>query len=301
VTITDSFKDFKQRHAVYFILWEFIFPFVHDQIKRYFDVLPPHAIVYLLVGWTIIYFLIYYIWTEYVAETRVWKVLQSLRQHLKRWREDIHLTKGAIEAFPQSQRPDDYKSSVIENLHSSRSAKLLLLSGYTMFYDNEHYLLDEIGAIGKSTEKEFSVLLLNPYSSAFKSRGSVFVRRLRARSNTDPAHIRKMSEYIQRAIDIRKQLEKLLPHAKIAYYDSQPTWRLHIFDNYLFMSSYDEDKDGHLTEAFRIPNTHPMYKAFNIYFDRLMMDVRKNARWTKMQRRSSDRQSETKDEPEQNN
>jgi hypothetical protein len=79
-------------------------------------------------------------------------------------------------------------------------------------------------------------------------------------------------EHRKRILAVAPRLEEII-HMGIEYYNSEPLWRLMIFDEAVYIASY-LDKDGERLEGLfssvtRIPVDTSVYDGFLMHFDRL--------------------------------
>jgi hypothetical protein len=56
---------------------------------------------------------------------------------------------------------------------------------------------------------------------------------------------------------------------QLRLYDMLPVWRLYIFDDRIFISSYSPDKEGHDTQELEVSSATDLYRAFDREFEYL--------------------------------
>jgi len=152
----------------------------------------------------------------------------------------------------------EFERSILRSLHASKRIYLLLISGYTMVYEKEEaFLLEALRSLSSTHDKDIRILLLAKDSMPWKPRAQEFVEHRLKDDNLG------LDEYdaLARAAVARLQS---IPKAKVAFYTTQPNWRLHIFDDYIFASRYSEPPDPEYREGHRGAVTafdpeHPMY------------------------------------------
>jgi cell division protein FtsL len=182
------------------------------------------------------------------------------------WRRFWNRKKSVFSVEEREQ--EDYQDRITDLIKTSHTIHLLLLSGYTMFWDDrESSLLKAIQALSpeERAEKDFRILMLHPESDHWKSRARLFVRKMK--NALGNGRVRTVEEYKQRCLNIISDLEKL--GATINFYTFEPQWRLHIFDSAVFISFYGRETDGHLTSCYCFPKTdeNSIYHGFTKYFN----------------------------------
>jgi len=181
------------------------------------------------------------------------------------------------EPYPRNldRGKDEFKQDIIKNIQNSKKIYFLVLSAYTMFYDErEKFILEALENLDrkKLKEKDIKILLLNRESKQFESRGRWFVKKMRR--DRAPYRVKDYKEYVLRCEDIEKELQDIVKPSTenaICYYDCSPIWRLHIFDDMVYVSIYKDDVGGHLTSLFRFEKEahDTIYLGLSKYFNYL--------------------------------
>jgi hypothetical protein len=173
---------------------------------------------------------------------------------------------GHLDGAKRNQQP--YKNGLKRLLIQSRSLYFQLISGYTMAWDDqEEFILDVLRDLSPEDRmyKEFKVLLLDPDCVAFKRRAEWFIAQMNdhhSKGHHDKGRVDSVAEYVKRCKAIADELKRL--GAEIRYYNYDPIWRIHLFDNVVLVSYYSDSKAGHQTSVNVFPrgDTDGMYYAF---------------------------------------
>lgn len=226
-----------------------------EKLSIYFGI--PNISVYIIV-----FFIFIIVFLLILSSEKVKNFFEKLR-YILRWN-----FKNKINEYSGEERgSEDYKKIVIKYLKESQKVRFVLLSAYTMFYDErEFFIKDTLEKIPKEkrVQKEIIFLLLDPESREFNVRAKWFVKRISKLPTNDPRRVNNLEEYKNRCRSIIINLEKL---GTVKYYCSIPIWRLQIFDRTVFVSTYGRERDGHLTNVLQFPAEHPMYDGFYKFFD----------------------------------
>lgn len=164
---------------------------------------------------------------------------------------------------------DQYQSDFKICLKASTKIHCLLVTAYTLVYEEEKFILDYLKTLPvKSMKgKDFKVKLLSTSSPYWDQRARVLVAKRLDKEGID------VSAYKLKCTDGEKHLKKYFD-ASIEYYDQPPCWRLYIFDSKLFVSKYfgppsDEFEEGHKTIVAAFEKGHPMYQWLNWEYRKL--------------------------------
>ncbi len=202
--------------------------------------------------------------------------LGRVKQKLVEWFNHPKITQGFISRV--IVRDEGEGERLIETLVSSEikeSQRLdfLLLSGYTMEYQDEQYLKDCLVdrkasyCDCDSAKDGVRFLLLKRDNPLFDGRGESFISRAKkspVKNNPD-----NIDEYKTRSKRIKRELLAELGNVKL--YDEPPIWRLFIFDQFTFVTCYEDGKDGHKTNMFILVNSpeNSLANALRLHFDTL--------------------------------
>jgi len=167
------------------------------------------------------------------------------------------------------------RHSIIDAMGKSNTMRLLLLSGYTMFFDSkERYIYDTLKRLRENDhDKKVMALILNPESKAWEHRAKWFIKEMNKTS--EPAMVIDVKEYKERCYKIITELKKI--GAKVRLYNNIPIWRMHILDQYVFLSAYTSKNSGHLTSMYRFAklDVDSMHHSLTKYFDDLWFQCKK--------------------------
>ena len=143
----------------------------------------------------------------------------------------------------------------------------LQVSSHTIFYDeNEKFILTAFKNLTQTEieKKDIRFKLLNKQSKHFIDRAKWFTGYL---NRIEAPNRCSYEEYIRRCDQIVQDIKTIFPQAKIEFYDRSPIWRIGIFDETLFVSTYETGIEGHMTNIFQFYNKNPMYNGFLSYFN----------------------------------
>lgn len=145
----------------------------------------------------------------------------------------------------------------------------MLISAYTIFYEEEKFIFDLLQDLPakKLKAKDIRVLLLNRDSPTWAERAELLIeKRLKTNDSVD------FDSYLSRCKESVKRLEAECK-AKVEFYDGRPTWRMYIFDQRLFVSRYygppSRFVEGHLSSVSAFDASHPMYAWLYTEFEQL--------------------------------
>lgn len=163
-----------------------------------------------------------------------------------------------VTKFLEEERTQEsYKSELIEQIDKSKTIYFLLLSAYTMFYDDkEKFIFEHLKSI-TSTEmqksmKNIRILLLERGAKGnyrlFESRGRWFVREMKQENAS--YRVTNYTEYVTKCEGIERELKRI---GEVKFYKDDPIWRLFIFDTAIYVSIYGDRKSGHQTPIYKLP------------------------------------------------
>lgn len=160
------------------------------------------------------------------------------------------------------------RNIILTKLRHSGKIKITTIGGGTIFEVDwgEFCELLESKARGGVQVK---VLVLNPDSRHLEARMQELAKFKPGKFNLSEFSARTRANVLKVS-----ELNKLLGPCKIQlrYYDMLPTWRLYLFDDSIFISSFLEDKEGHDTTVYQVTAGSDLYRAFERCFDH-MWDV----------------------------
>ncbi len=173
-----------------------------------------------------------------------------------------------------------FRNHLCRSLKESAHVYLLLFSGYTMVHEEEKFILEAFKqlSVTELEAKDIRILVLDPECKFWETRATAF---LESKKNW-----RSLAEYKQLCEDARHVLSRI-PCVNVATYNgTPPLWRLHIFDDYMFVSRYSEPGDpdfreGHRTEVVSIKRQNPMYNwLYSAFRSRCPDEWREKLRYT---------------------
>jgi hypothetical protein len=171
---------------------------------------------------------------------------------------------------------DNFKRQFKAHLLKSHTLDFLLLSGHTMFYDaKEIFIMKCLKEMGTSLrERPFRVLLLNPRCRAFHARAKMFIRS--AEAELDPGRPDNEEVYFRRCKEIIEKFRTL--GAVVRFYQIDSVFRLHLFEDTVFVSFYGQATGGHLTMGYRFDKEDEtsIYFGFKKYFDSIWRRASEN-------------------------
>ena len=158
------------------------------------------------------------------------------------------------------QFQDDIKRSI----KSSDRMYCLLISAHTLVYEDEKFILDALQSLpnNKLRKKDLKILLLSRETEVWVTRSNLLVAN---RLSNDGLNL---DAYISRCAEAELVLKQC--HAKIAHYNSDPRWRLYLFDNRVYVSRYAAPPEGfvegHKNHLAAFDRGHPMFEwMFSVF------------------------------------
>lgn len=154
----------------------------------------------------------------------------------------------------EERSTERYKKAIIEQMKKSDRMYFRLVSGHTMYYDDrEKFIIDALRdnfPVGVLDKKDIRIQLLDRSTDAFITRARDFVRLMNENELTCSD-----DEYTNRCEFVIKDLERIVGSGKINFYTRKHLWRLHIFDDIMFVSTYSDAPliEGHLAPAYAFP------------------------------------------------
>jgi hypothetical protein len=165
---------------------------------------------------------------------------------------------------------DQYKADISHAMKTTRRMYCLLISAYTLIYEEERFIFDHLQDLSqaKLKKKDIRILLLDVNSDEWSQRAELLINRRLSGESID------LETYRSRCRDVEQQLRNDC-RAKIAFYRDNPRWRIYIFDKRAFVSRYfgppeaTDLVEGHLNAVAAFDESHPM-------FDWLYWEFKKN-------------------------
>jgi hypothetical protein len=157
--------------------------------------------------------------------------------------ERLQLPRGR--RYTARDRHQTLSRHMLESLRRSDFMFAVLVSGYTMRFRDEAFILEELEGHTSQRElrnKKFRFLFLNPDTQAWAERAEWLVR-----ASID-RRLHDVDAYKDTALMITRQLEGLSSSVRVAYYDTAPTWRLYIFHDRVYVSRYSGPPASHWEE-----------------------------------------------------
>ncbi len=151
----------------------------------------------------------------------------------------------------EERNTEKYKKALSEKIKTSKRIYFRLLSAHTMFYDDkEKFILNLFNNFTENDkrEKDIKIQLMSREAITFEERAHSFVR---AKEKENSAF--SYDEYMERCKHIETRLTEIFGREKIKFYQRKYLWRLHIFDDTIFISNYSdipEMTEGHLAPAY---------------------------------------------------
>lgn len=146
-----------------------------------------------------------------------------------------------------------YHKAIEEQIKNSTRIYIRLVSGHTMYYDGrESFVLNLLKDMSKNEvdKKDIKIQLLDRSNVSFEERAQRFVELM----DKQQAKYRcSYKEYLKRCEEIEDNLEEIIGKNSISFYKRKYLWRLHIFDDVIFISSYSDGPEmieGHLSSAY---------------------------------------------------
>ncbi|NOU35818.1 MAG: hypothetical protein HOO88_03480 [Kiritimatiellaceae bacterium] len=186
---------------------------------------------------------------------------------------------GITQIFPaHNDRPVEqqpYAKAIRDQLKNTRTIRMLSMAGYECFGKGPNALIYEELADRPGLAATF--LILNPIED-----NPIIDKRLVQLRHCDPAYtkvnfIRDINKTITAFSSIVTSDSRVNTNSgalKLGLLTCDPVFRLLIFDNCLFMSTYEEDAHGHHTPMYRIDAPEQeghtsLYGSFVRHFDLL--------------------------------
>ncbi len=166
-----------------------------------------------------------------------------------------------------------YEELIRAALQKSKKLDVLLVSGFTMYHEQEGFVLEGINRALKHG-CQVRILLWDFESPDFISRAEWFILILKIREQEqfkDYTVERYQKDCMQIANDLAA-----MPGVECRLYASKPEWRIHLTDDYVFFSSYLERTEGNKTTVFGVKRTKELnlYESFRFHFDNLWLKAR---------------------------
>lgn len=184
---------------------------------------------------------------------------------------------GEDEAVVDRQS-EEFKQEIRVRIKSSHIVYALLLSGYTMFFNDniEGFILEELKKLPheERKNKDIKIQLLKRNSTAFKIRAEEFITMMEGRDDIPFAQkVSSLDEYIGRCKNIEQELKEI-SNNNVEFYRREPIWRAYIFDDMAFISVYQDGVDSAFSEVLKYPRkTHdivtPAYQGLLKHFNSL--------------------------------
>jgi hypothetical protein len=215
------------------------------------------------------------VWVGYLV---LYVIAPGLRRKLlrlkNRMRYRIHsfLHPGGIHLGTTVLGLSAYQREIEDHVKSSRRIYLLLVSGQTMFFDPKEQFLH--GALENLTlqalsQKDIRFRLADPNGETFRQRAAWLVDEMKRRM--EPWAVRDVQEYTTRCGTIAARLRQISDD--VQYYKREPLWRLLIFDESMYVSTYrdpsGERHQGQLTWVSQIPAESAIYVGLLAHFLRV--------------------------------
>lgn len=175
--------------------------------------------------------------------------------------------------LPRERDGESYRQAITEQIRKSHRVYLRLLNAHTMFYDErENFISDILENLPFKQlrgEKDIKIQLLDESTKYYSERASKFVDKM---NKEDHKHKCPYPEYLERCKKIKKHLEEMIAPERISFYKRKYLWRLLIFDDVIFISTYSDSPElieGHLSTAYAFTrNTDPY--LFEGYLDEFL-------------------------------
>lgn len=157
------------------------------------------------------------------------------------------------------------KSIILTRLRHSKKIKLTTIGGGTIFEVDWGEFSGFLESKARSGV-EVRVLVLHPDSRYLEARmhelgkfkpGKFTLAEFKKRTSANVLKVKGMNKLLG------------LSKIQVRYYDTFPTWRLYIFDDSAFISSYLENREGHDTMVYQVTADSDLYGAFERCFDHM--------------------------------
>lgn len=182
---------------------------------------------------------------------------------------------AVVKKFTVEERSaDKYRVAMEEQIKKSKRIYLRLLSGHTMYFDEkETFILNALKNLSQKEieAKNIKIQLMDRAADSFNERARKFVTLLE--ENNSPQRI-SYDEYLRRCKEVELKLIQTLGNERIKFYRRKYLWRLHIFDNVIFISTYSDEPnlvEGHLSPAYSFHREYDqsLFDAFLSEFNSL--------------------------------
>lgn len=170
----------------------------------------------------------------------------------------------------EERKNGQYRKEINKQIKKSKKLYFLLITGYNMYYTKDEFFV--IKALQKlndqeKKQKDIKIGLLDRNCPYFKQRANRYLKWLK--ENEHPARCETLAEYITKCEQIENSLRTLLPTAKFFFYQEKPIWRLHVFDDSIFVSNYTKDS-AFLTHSCEMSALSSVYQGFTAFLDELI-------------------------------
>lgn len=153
----------------------------------------------------------------------------------------------------EEKSKNKYIQAIKEQIKNSKRIYFRLLSGHTMFYEEEMFIRDVLNEMPQEIlrKKDIKIQLLDRQAPSFSERANKFVADM---WDKNLPHRITYEEYIKRCMLAEKELISLLGSQRVTFYKRKYLWRLHIFDERIFISTYYDDPkliiEGHKSPSY---------------------------------------------------
>jgi hypothetical protein len=153
----------------------------------------------------------------------------------------------------EERNKEKYKEAIRKQIHSSKRIYFRLISAHTMFYeDKEKFIIGLLRGLSLDDidkKKDIKIQLLDRSSPSFNQRAEAYVEYI---NRQDLPYKCSCDEYMKRCERIQDILMRIVGRENISFYRRRYLWRLFIFDNVIFVSTYSDDPlvEGHLSPAY---------------------------------------------------
>ncbi|MHB8598454.1 MAG: hypothetical protein ACYDER_16755 [Ktedonobacteraceae bacterium] len=151
---------------------------------------------------------------------------------------------------------------IAEEFSRARTAKILTIRGEKYFVGTRS-LLHDICLEKKENGHRIEVLVLSPRS------GHITKKLAEDLGHNSADHIRRKMEY---ALNYLIHLEELNPNIQVKCYDETPNFKMLMFDNVMFVSSFaggSPKNDMYAKMYYLTRDGNPLFVGFERYFDNL--------------------------------
>lgn len=174
----------------------------------------------------------------------------------------------------EERSAEKYRTAMEEQIKKSKRIYIRLLSGHTMYYDErETFILEALKDLtGKELEtKDIKIQLMDRNVDSFNERAVKFVALLEEKKS--PQRI-SYDEYLRRCQKIESEIVDAFGKEIVKFYRRKYLWRLHIFDDVIFISAYSDEPclvEGHLSPAYSFHKEYDpsLFNAFLSEFNSL--------------------------------